>query len=634
MTLFLSSLCNTIVRYNICDENKGITIFNAIRRASVIILAIFVVLLISSCSPETMQLCRVGISTENSTRNLTATIKTDPLANYNIYYKCLYKGTGKSYCGMTNENEYRLLDSNGILVSQGLWEIKVIFKSEYVGNTYSPTDLKTEITGTTGDTYINLNTSKLTVTVDTSNSNIKGSISIEYSLEKIPATSLSENPLSLDIYKYDNGSFIKINTSVSLTNTNNSYVFTGSLDIDPGIYFAVFSVTGTVNRNTGIISVDSIGFVVRSSLKTLIKGECEKYYVPVSNSNIVIVKPDSNTSGTGNPNASTDIKDFQNSQFTNNTIYKIDNSNKPTTYYLFPTNDTFVKTLDNNTNITIDTNGINIVNTNSGDNAEIDGRTYFVLNSSTSLTLLNSEEGTKTIYGCSDSKITSQYQTNFRLNGGTLTVGTYDKQGQLNLKGCSANLNDIPEGKVRHPAIEFTPSGGTVNLIGGNNTTSDGKKLIQIEDSVIGIGTDPTISSNSTSGEMNISINVNNTYINAQGADSMNAYGIYINGFHKSGSIKINIENKAIVSSSKTKEAGCGIYIEDFKGSITINVLGNSEVKSTGNYGIHIDNCNFGSINITKSSESKISGKNSPVFINGAPQTFSTDGKISISAKN
>ena len=104
-------------------KTKGTTIFNAIRRASVIILALFVVLLISSCSPETMQLCRVGISTEDSTRNLTATI-IDPLANYKIYYKCLYKGTGKSYCGMTNENEYRLLDSNGILVSQGLWEIR------------------------------------------------------------------------------------------------------------------------------------------------------------------------------------------------------------------------------------------------------------------------------------------------------------------------------------------------------------------------------------------------------------------------------------------------------------------------------------------------------------------------------
>lgn len=111
----------------------------------------------------------------------------------------------------------------------------------------------------------------------------------------------------------------------------------------------------------------------------------------------------------------------------------------------------------------------------------------------------------------------------------------------------------------------------------------------------------------------------------------MNAYGIYINGFHKSGSITINIENKAIVRSSKTKEAGCGIYIKDFNGSITINVLGESEVKSEGNYGIHIDNCNVGSINITKSSNSDI---DRPVFINGVPKTFSTDGKISISAKN
>ena len=138
-------------------KTKGTTIFNAIRRASVILLALFVVLLISSCSPETMQLCRVGISTENSTRNLTATIKTDPLANYNIYYKCLYKGTGKSYCGLTNNNEYRLLDDKGILVSQGLWEIEVIFRnaSESSSSTYTPSDISTEIHGTSGVVYIN-----------------------------------------------------------------------------------------------------------------------------------------------------------------------------------------------------------------------------------------------------------------------------------------------------------------------------------------------------------------------------------------------------------------------------------------------------------------------------------------------
>ena len=99
-------------------KTKGKTIFNAIRRASVIILAIFVVLLISSCSPETMQLCRVGISTENSTRNLTATIITDPLANYNIYYKSIYKGSGSSYGNMSDTDPYLPLPTSGILLSQ------------------------------------------------------------------------------------------------------------------------------------------------------------------------------------------------------------------------------------------------------------------------------------------------------------------------------------------------------------------------------------------------------------------------------------------------------------------------------------------------------------------------------------
>lgn len=602
---------------------KGTMIFKSIRKAAVLLLALFVVLLISSCSPETLELCRVGISTEETTRNLTATL-SDPLNTYKVYYRSIYKGTGVSYGNMSKSNSYILLDSSqGILLSQGLWEIEVIFKSNNVGPTYTPSDVTSEITGSSGVIFINLNTTSISINVDTDNLGDKGNITVEYSLNHINVPATSVPNLSIELYRYNNDSFIKIDSAILVTKDNN-LVCRGSLsDLEPGIYYAVFTVTGTISQKTGTISVDSIGFVVRGGMTTKLEGTCTHSYTPASTGNIVIVNPDTPTS------EKTDIRNFVNNEFTNDTIYKIDNSNG-TTYYLFPDNDTFIKTLNANTNITIDTSGINVVNTNSKSNAEKDGRTYFVLNSSTSLTLYNSVEGKETFYGCSDSKIKSQYQTNFRLNGGTLTVGKYDKQGQLNLKGCPANAK-IQNGQVRHPAIEFTPSGGTVKLIGGNNTTSDGEKLIQIEDSVIGIGTDPTISSDSTSGEMNISINVNNTYINAQGADDMNAYGIYINGFHKSGSITINIENKAIVRSSKTKEAGCGIYIKDFNGSITINVLGDSEVKSEGNYGIHIDNCNVGSINITKSSNSDI---DRPVFINGAPQTFSDDGKISISAKN
>ena len=123
---------------------------------------------------------------------------------------------------MSDKNEYRLLDSNGILVSQGLWEIEVIFKAENVGSIYSPTDISSEITGTTGITYINLNTSNIAVSIQTTSSEEKGSINIKYSLTELPATALSENPISLDIYSY-NGSLNKVYSSVALT--NNGYIF-------------------------------------------------------------------------------------------------------------------------------------------------------------------------------------------------------------------------------------------------------------------------------------------------------------------------------------------------------------------------------------------------------------------------
>ena len=110
-------------------KNLGMSIFNEIRRASVILLALFVILLISSCSPETMQLCRVGISTEYSTRNLTASI-TDPIQSYTKYYRTIYRGKGKSYGDMSESTIFKKLDGNGILVSQGLWDIEILFSEK------------------------------------------------------------------------------------------------------------------------------------------------------------------------------------------------------------------------------------------------------------------------------------------------------------------------------------------------------------------------------------------------------------------------------------------------------------------------------------------------------------------------
>lgn len=60
----------------------------------------------------------------------------------------------------------------------------------------------------------------------------------------------------------------KVSSSVALT--NNGSVFSGTLDnVDPGIYFVVFKVTGTISRVTGVISVDTVGFVVRPALTSV-----------------------------------------------------------------------------------------------------------------------------------------------------------------------------------------------------------------------------------------------------------------------------------------------------------------------------------------------------------------------------
>ena len=66
-----------------------------------------------------------------------------PQNNYTIYYKSEYKGSSSDqvYGNMEGE-EYKKLDSTGILLSQGLWEIKAVFKEQENDepNTYKPSN--------------------------------------------------------------------------------------------------------------------------------------------------------------------------------------------------------------------------------------------------------------------------------------------------------------------------------------------------------------------------------------------------------------------------------------------------------------------------------------------------------------
>ena len=83
------------------------------------------------------------------------------------------------------------------------------------------------------------------------------------------------------------------------------------------------------------------------------------------------------------------------------------------------------------------------------------------------------------------------------------------------------------------------------------------------------------------------------------------AHGIYILGKNNTGSIKIVLDNGHISASSSGLEE-CGIRIENFNGTIEIELKNGSSISSTEGTGIKLIGCP--NIIITKDSTSSISG--------------------------
>ena len=131
-----------------------------LRKVSGIILALLFIALLSSCSPvsDTLTLCRVSLDNPSS-RSLTATV--DPLGT-NVYVKTKYKGTGERYTNLS-ESEYCKIPTEGIVVSQGLWEVQAIFSSDGKPSTYTDKEAETLPGGTSGDIFINLSTQSIPV---------------------------------------------------------------------------------------------------------------------------------------------------------------------------------------------------------------------------------------------------------------------------------------------------------------------------------------------------------------------------------------------------------------------------------------------------------------------------------------
>ena len=578
-------------------------------RALTIMLMLLVIALVSACSSETHQLCniRINLEEENS-RSLSA----EPLKNYTIYYKSIYRGSSpsKAYGDMSDSSYFKKLTTNGILVSQGLWEIQAIFKVTDQGDTYTPTneDLALDLIATSGDIYINLNTKSIAVRFSSKIGYVKFS---SYELRSIPGSVTKDTiSVSVSVYKYDEtvSAFSSTATTIPVeaVNSGNTFSATENVQLDTGIYYAVVSVKGTVSNTSKTLFTDCIGFVVRSGLTTDINGYCDKYNTS-SSSNVINV----DTKGdNGKPTTESDLKNFNKDNFVDNGIYILPGNQQ---YILAPTEPKkpYEKVITANKTVTIDMNG-NCLVTNNRNNSEKINKAFFIIDSGSTLNLINSKvnSGSSPWFG-SDGKFKARYHANILVNGGSFYAGTSLSNGQVAIRGCTPDVTP-PEDEYRHAAIDISNQGGKVDLSGSTSG-------IRIEQAVRGISTDDNDTSSSVSFKVNIK--VDNATIKTNGSKSVPNYGIYLDGTKiktKEGDyIKITIGSpdpkdttrKTISTSGSSQGYGYGIYIAHFSIPITIDILPNAVIYSKEGYGIYIDNSCTGTVNITNNGTIDISSK-------------------------
>lgn len=577
-------------------------------RALTILLMLLVIALVSACSSETHQLCniRINLEEENS-RSLSA----EPLKNYTIYYKSIYRGSdsSKAYGNMSDSSYFKKLTTNGILVSQGLWEIQAIFKDTDQGDTYTPTneDLKLNLIATSGDIYINLNTKSIAVRFSSKIGYVKFS---SYELRSIPDSVTKDTiSVSVSVYKYDEtvSAFSSTETFDLVEDVNSENIFAKeNVQLDTGIYYAVVSVKGTVSNTSKTLFTDCIGFVVRSGLTTDINGYCDKYNTS-SSSNVINV----DTKGdNGKPTTESDLKNFNQDNFVDNGMYILPGDQK---YILAPTEagKPYEKLITYNNTVTIDMNG-NCLVTNNKNNSEKINKAFFIIDSGSTLNLINSKKySDSSPWFGSEGKFTARYHANVLVNGGSFYAGTSLSNGQVAIRGCTPNVTP-PNGEYRHAAIDISNQGGKVDLSGSTSG-------IRIEQAVRGISTDDNDTSSSVSFKVNIK--VDNATIKTNGSSSVPNYGIYLDGTKiktkEDDYIKITIGSpdptdttgKTISTSGSSTGYGYGIYIAHFSIPITIDILPNAVIYSKEGYGIYIDKSCTGTVNITNNGKIDISSE-------------------------
>ena len=580
---------------------------STLKGAAIMLSALLCILLISCSSPQS-EICIVSITLEEEeTRSITASFT--PLSTYTVYYRSLYRGTGVSYGEMSETDSFKKLTGNGILLSQGLWEIEAIFKETDCGDTYSPAD--NEPVASSGLIFINLNTSSIPVSFP---EGTDGYVDISsYTLSSVP-TSITNPDVDVSLYSYneDTSSFSSssIDIPVDPDESGNSFSTSDKRQLDAGLYYAKVTVTGTVSSSQKTLFTDVIGFSIRGGLTTVVKGVCSHYNISTTSS--VVIVPPSKPNGT---NTEYDIKNFYSENFEDGTTYQLSEN-----YTMIPNNGSFYnKVIDSNKSVAIDLNGYAL------NNVQGDQKCYFTVKEKSTLSIINSN--TKKNPTISKSSEAGVNNASFVVDGGTLNVGSQES-GSVVLKGTPASEELINADTTEvHAPIEISQNGGTVNLCGNSKENE-----ITIEDCVKGIA---GVVGKKIDSDLNINIILDYVAIKSKGANEIPNYGIYLDGQGRNGTIEIKVgqigDKKTISTSSSSGSGiyGYGIYITNFSGKIKITIDDGGSIESSDGYGIYITDTCTGSITITNNGTVKAGSKGqAALYVRGKTEKENDDGEL------
>ena len=194
-----------MILYSVGNREKNLMKTRQRKLTTLLMIAVLLlVTVLSSCSDSSSApvLCSIKLDSEEATRDFKVTLPLTSISNYDIYYKAFYLGNGSSYGESVSEQFAKYDSSTGILLSQGKWKIDCEFRSK---NSKDTDPLLAR--GTTGEIFVNLNTTSFKVYVGGNSGN--GSVSLTYDVKRSSSSSITDVSVSVTLKKWQDSSFIE-----------------------------------------------------------------------------------------------------------------------------------------------------------------------------------------------------------------------------------------------------------------------------------------------------------------------------------------------------------------------------------------------------------------------------------------